>query len=400
MRVGVIGAGHAGVEAAAAAAAVGASVTLFSAEPVLPYFRPRLVAVAFGQVTSEAIRMHPAQWYLDRGTTLRLDSRVAAFNAKKLSVIAGGEEQVFDGIVLATGMGPILPGFASGDVDRVLPLWTIDHADRIRARLRPGAQVVVVGGGAIGIEAALMAVSAGMRAVIIEKADGLMAGRLAPAASRALLGRLSEKGIRVLADTAVMQTETLGDGRVLIKTDHGESVKAALAILCIGARSDVGLAQRAGLATGAGVIVDSRFQTSMPSVFACGDITNVAGSMTRTAGEAVAQGRIAGANLCAVLSGKAREMREYARSTDTISLKVEDFELHIAGRPASPPGSSGAGRPASPDCEVRMLEGSDAGTCRLLIMKDGKTMGVQMVGTNRDFRKYVEAIADGWSRGR
>lgn len=380
MRIGVIGAGHAGVEAAATAAASGAQVTLFSAEAVLPYFRPRLIALAFGQVAGEAIRLHPAQWYLDKGIALRLDSRVTAFDAGRCSITSGTEEHFFDGIVLATGAGPMLPCFVSGASDHVMPLWTAENADRIRSRIKPGGTIGIVGGGAIGVEASLRAASVGIKAVIIERADGLIAGRLMPAAADALMKRLVEKGIRILLKTAVLQTAALPGGRALLTSDHGEAVEADLVILCVGSRNDCGMAQRAGLKTSAGVIVDRRLQTSSPHVFACGDIAEVAGAVSSTAAEAVVQGRIAGANLCAVLSGGAVEMLNHNHISQSVSIKLGDLEMHFAGRP------QGSG------LEVKVLEGSNERVCRLLVMKDGRPVGVQMVGTNLDFRKFADSV--------
>ncbi|MEI6808747.1 MAG: FAD-dependent oxidoreductase [bacterium] len=380
MRIGIIGAGHAGVEAAATAAASGAQVTLFSAEPVLPYFRPRLIALAFGQVAGEAVRLHPAQWYLDKGITLRLDSRVTAFDADRCSLTIGTEEHSFEGIVLTTGAEPILPCFASGAPDHVMPLWTAENADRIRSLIKPGGTIGIVGGGAIGVEAALRATSAGIKAVIIERAGGLIAGRLMPAAADVLMKQLVEKGIRILLKTAVMQTAALPGGRALITLDSGEAVEADLVILCVGSKNDLGMAQRAGLKTSAGVIVDSRLQTSAPHVFACGDIAEVGGIMCSTAAEAVIQGRIAGANLCAVLSGGSGDMLNHKHKSESVSIKLGDLEMHLAGRP------QGSG------LEVKVLEGSNERACRLLVMKDGRTVGVQMVGTNLDFRKFADTL--------
>lgn len=380
MRIGVVGAGHAGVEAAAAAAAAGASVTLFSGESVLPYFRPRLVALAFGQVGGDAIRLHPESWYHDKGITLRLDARVTAFDAGRRSVTSRGQEQVFDGIVVATGAGPVIPGFASGAPNAAMPLWTAEHADRIRSTLKPGSSVAIIGGGAIGIEAALRAASAGFGATIIDRADGLIAGRLMPAASSALLSRLVAKGIRILVGTSIELMESLPGGHVKVTLDHGESIEASLGILCIGSRVDVDLARRAGLTTKRGIVVDGGLRTSSPHVFACGDIAEFEGAQSNTAGAALAQGRIAGANVCASLAAQAAEMLRYSAQVDVLSLKMNDVEVHLAGRPAGP------------DLQVQALEDSGDSSCRLLVMRGGKTLGVQMVGTSKDFRKYVESI--------
>ncbi|MEI6971573.1 MAG: FAD-dependent oxidoreductase [bacterium] len=380
MRIGVVGAGHAGVEAAAVAAAAGAQVTIFSAERLLPYFRPRIVALAFGQVEGAAIQIHPAQWYQDRGIRLTLDAPVEAISVRNLSITSRGREEVFDGIVLATGARPIVPSFAASAVDRVLPLWTASHADVIRGSMKPGGTVAIVGGGAIGIEAALRAAQSGCRAVVVEKASGLMSGRLAPQASGLLMERLQEKGIRILTGAGVDRAEARPGG-VTLQLEGGTTIEDATAILCIGARSDVGLAGRAGIETAAGIVVDSRLRSSVPNAFACGDVAEVGGVRGGTALDAVMQGRVAGGNVCAAAAGAASGLKEYIRSAGAVSLKAGDFELHIAGRVGWE------------NCEVQVLEGSAAGACRLLLVQGGRIVGVQMVGTNKDFRQYEAQIA-------
>src|ERR1035437_1577796 len=84
MRIGVIGAGHAGIEAAQAASEAGADqVVLFSDERELPYYRPRLVMVAFGQDQVQKILIHPAEWYTERRIEVRLGRVVAGYSAKR-----------------------------------------------------------------------------------------------------------------------------------------------------------------------------------------------------------------------------------------------------------------------------------------------------------------------------
>jgi len=106
MRIGVVGVGHAGVEAAWRASQHGAQVVLFSGESVLPYFRPRVVALAFGQVELDGIYLRPEAWYREQGIDLRLDSGAIDLDAREKVVAAGGREELFDVLVLATGASP------------------------------------------------------------------------------------------------------------------------------------------------------------------------------------------------------------------------------------------------------------------------------------------------------
>ena len=96
MKVGILGAGHAGIKAAETLRAKGADVVLFSKENTLPYFRPRIIALAFGQAEPEAIQMHPASWYADKGIDLRLNQAAIRVNKDPLSVTTASATESFD----------------------------------------------------------------------------------------------------------------------------------------------------------------------------------------------------------------------------------------------------------------------------------------------------------------
>ena len=198
MNIAVIGAGHAGVEAAKTIREGGGAVTLFSAEPVVPYYRPRLVAVAFGQAESSAIQIKPASWYEQQDFARRLDQKILTVSPRERMVVSSSGVESYDGLIIANGGCPVLPPFVAGGGDFIWPLWSLEHAMEIRRRIRPGARLVVVGGGILGIEAALHAVEAGLVVTMVELMDRLMPAQFGSRASSALRCRLEAKGVRVL----------------------------------------------------------------------------------------------------------------------------------------------------------------------------------------------------------
>ena len=171
MKIGIVGAGHAGIAAAQEAVKSGAEVTLFSEEGFLPYYRPRITSVAFLQSGENDIFMHPKGWYLDNKITLVLGTKIVKVNTTEISLTSEhGEYYRFDKIIIATGAKPIVPPFAEALVlqGKVSPLWTIQDALTIRGKISSIKNIVVVGGGAIGIESALRALDAGLNVSIIE----------------------------------------------------------------------------------------------------------------------------------------------------------------------------------------------------------------------------------------
>ena len=377
MHIGIVGAGHAGVAAAVAAREAGPEVTLFSAEDVVPYYRPRLTALAFGQAEFAAIRLHPPEWYGQAGIRLMLGRPVEAMDPAAGKVTSAGETLRFDGLVLACGAWPILPPFAAGAAGNVLPLWHAGHAGAIRRQVRTGGRLVVLGGGILGIEAALRGIEAGMKVEIAELMDRLMPAQFGDRASRVLLRRLTEQGIVVHLGHAVTAAGESGNG-IRLTFDDGRVVEADLCLTTIGARPAKSLAATAGLTTGRGVVVDEHLAASRARCFAAGDMIQFEGVTRCSMQEAVNQGRIAGANCAASLVGGA--LRAYAPETQPLTFRSRDFELYSIGEPG------GIG------FEEHLLEGTTERMIRSLVVKDGIPMGVQMIGTREGFDEYVRTV--------
>lgn len=379
MRIGVIGAGHAGVEAASAASKTGGvEAVLFSAESVFPYYRPRLVALALNQVEENAIFMHSPDWYSSRRIDLRLNSPVESFDTERLTIVNNGKKEQFDAIVIAIGGGPVVPSFAVAAEDRIFPLWNIVHARSIRGKIRQGGHVVVIGGGVIGIEAALRACDAGMRVTIIEKGDHLMPRDFSRKASEAARRCLEAKGVNMQMNRTVISADGKGAG-VVIGLADGEMLESDFALVSIGVVRDLRLIEKTGLKKDIGVMVDTELKTSMDKVFACGDIAQINGKVVRcSAREAAVQGRIAGFNAYAVCVND--DMEQYKPAETPLTFKYKDFEMHSIG--------------ALPDqmSEEIMIDESSDLEYRVRVVRDGVTVGVQMVGNGKGFQKYSAEV--------
>jgi NAD(P)H-nitrite reductase large subunit len=380
MRIGIIGAGHAGVEAARVARAAGADVVLYSAEAVTPYYRPRLVALAFGHAEVEGISLHPPEWYAAQGIDLRLSTPVESYRAETREVVVGGRTEAFDGLIVTNGALPVVPPFARTGGQAIWPLWNVDHAREIRKRVRPGARLAIVGGGILGIEAALRGLEAGMTVTIIELLDRLMPAQFGARASEVLLRRLRARGIHVRLGHGVKATT--GDGTMAHLTlGDGHSLEAELCLVSIGARPDTRSATTGGLETDRGVIVNPVLQTRHAACFAAGDVIQFDGVTRCSMKEATSQGRIAGLNVVAALQG--RELQSYLPETMLLSFRAKDFEIYSLGQPG------GVG------CEEHLLDGMTESVIRALIMKDGIPLGVQMIGTREGFDGYAAAVKHG-----
>jgi nitrite reductase (NADH) large subunit len=339
------------------------------------------VALAFGQAEFAAIQMHPAEWYDAQGIELRLNTPVEALDAGRRELTVGGVRERFDAIVLAVGACPVLPPFAAGGGAAVWPLWNVQHARAIRARVRRGRRLTIVGGGILGIEAALRGLEGGMTVEIVELMPRLMPAQFGARASTVLLRRLTEKGIRVTLGHGVRAAAPVGDAAVRLELDDGRGIEAELCLVSIGARPDKTLGERAGLKGERGLLVDDALKTSSDGCYAAGDLIQVHGVTRCSMREATNQGRVAGAN--AALSAAGVERRVYRPETPSLSLRSGDFEIYSIGQPG------GVGY------EEHLLDGATELAVRSLILKDGIPMGVQMIGTRQDLDRCTAMIREG-----
>ena len=381
MHIGIIGAGHAGMEAALAARQAGAEVTVFSAENVLPYYRPRLIAVAMGQTAPDVIAMHPAAWFEERGIRLRLTTPATALNVADRTIVAGGAPEKFDAVVVACGALPRRPRFAGETADTpVFTLWSIADAIAIRQRARPGLRLVVIGGAALGIEAALRGNEQKMRVRIVEQLPRLMPLLLGDAAASFLRQQLEAKGIESHTGHAVAAFTPTADGATGVRMDDGTVLDADLVLVCIGAAPNLSLARQAGLAVARGVQTDACLQAA-PGIFVAGDVCQAAGRPAAgLVREANAQGRLAGANAVACLTGAA--LQSFASVVMPLSVRCAGIDVSAAGQ------AWGEGL-----CEEQLDAGAQAGGFRAVMRRvDGALAGVQMIGTREGFDELVARI--------
>lgn len=268
----VVGAGECGARAAFALReeSFAGPVTLIGAEPHLPYERPPLSKQGLAAESPGMAEIAAAARYEEAGIRLLRGVAVRAIDRAGGSVLlADGGTVPFDRLLLATGARPRrLP--AAGGVPGCVTLRTHDDALAIAARLVPGARILVVGGGFIGLELAAAATARGSRVTVLE-AEPRLLSRAVPAAIAAEVERLHRaRGVDVRCGASVASLAPAGEG-VRAALADGTVLAADLAVIGIGSVPAVELAAEAGLAVENGIRVDATLATSDPAIFAAGD---------------------------------------------------------------------------------------------------------------------------------
>jgi 3-phenylpropionate/trans-cinnamate dioxygenase ferredoxin reductase subunit len=273
----IVGAGHAGGRAAEAMRQLGFAgpIVLIGAEPHLPYERPPLskeLLQAEGGGGFTLIR--DRAWYDEQGIDCRLGGGATAIDPETKTVhLADGSTIAYGKLLLAPGISMRRLAVPGGELANVCYLRTIDDSRAIEAQLEPGRNVVVVGGGFIGLEVAASARKRGCAVTVIEATDRLMGRGAVPAVSEAFLALHRDNGVAVRLGASVDRFE--GETKVeRVVLSDGSDLFAELVVVGIGVIPETGLAEVAGLEVDNGILVDEHCRTSVRDIYAAGDATN------------------------------------------------------------------------------------------------------------------------------
>ncbi|MEX0733032.1 MAG: FAD-dependent oxidoreductase [Steroidobacteraceae bacterium] len=247
-------------------------VVMVAGEPMLPYQRPPLSKKFLGgELEAERLPIRPASFYENIHCELMLGNPVVAIDAagRKLRLADGGN-LAYDRLVLAIG-GHARPLSVPGaDLPGVHVLRTMADVEAIRAKIRPGVRVAIVGAGYIGLECAATFRKLGLDVAVIEMMDRVMCRVVAPEMSSFYHAEHCSHGVTVL--TGLKVSAFWGDGSVAaVECTDGTQVPADLAIVGIGLVANTALAEGAGLKCDDGISVDEHCRTSDPNIYAVGD---------------------------------------------------------------------------------------------------------------------------------
>jgi 3-phenylpropionate/trans-cinnamate dioxygenase ferredoxin reductase subunit len=273
-RVIIVGGGQAGGEAALRLRHGGfkGEITIVGEEREPPYQRPPLSKTYMsGELSMERLLLRPAEVYGEDDVRLLLHRRATWIDRTRKRVqLDGGQELAYDALILATGSRARALPVPGADLPGVHLLRTAADVDAIRARMKPGAEMVVIGGGYIGLEAAASARKLGLNVTVVEAAIRPLARVTSPEVSGFFLDQHTAHGVRFVlaAQAAVIK----GEEQVrAVGLADGTELAADLVVVGVGIAPEQGLAERAGLNVNDGILVDRTMRTSDPAIFAIGD---------------------------------------------------------------------------------------------------------------------------------
>jgi 3-phenylpropionate/trans-cinnamate dioxygenase ferredoxin reductase subunit len=271
----IVGASLAGAKAAETLRAEGfdGRVVLIGAERERPYERPPLSKDYLrGEVERETVYVHDASFYAEHDIELVLGRTAVGLDTSLGQVtVDDGTRLRYDRLLLATGAEPRRLSIPGEALDGVLDLRSIEDSDALRERLDRGGTVVVVGAGWIGAEVAASARQRGLDVTVINPLTVPLERVLGAEVGGIYRDIHADHGVHMLPETRVAAFEgTTAVERV--RTSDGRTHDCDFVVVGVGVQPRTALASEGRVSVGDGIVVNEHLQTSVPGVFAAGDV--------------------------------------------------------------------------------------------------------------------------------
>lgn len=274
----VIGASYAGIQAGLTARDSGYSerITVVADEDWLPYQRPPLSKDFLLDLTSEeSLILRDTTFFENKRIDLVLGTRAIEIDRRSRRILLSRDQQLsFDKLLIGTGSHARRLSVDGSELDGVCYLRSIHDAIDLKKRLKGASEIVVIGGGFIGLEVAASAARLGKKVTVLETASRLLERAVSPMVSQFLLEMHMQHGVDVLLDETVISIEGQGGRASFVKCKSEAKIKADLVLVGVGGLPNDQIAKSAQLDCANGIVVDDHGRTSGPDIFAAGDCTS------------------------------------------------------------------------------------------------------------------------------
>lgn len=376
MNIVIIGNGAAAVSAAEAARKqnADAQITLFSEDPHLPYFRPRLAEVLADEGMEEKILLHPQDWYDKNNIHLSLDTHVMSIDTQNKKIVLEGGRVPYDKLILATGSKSFVPPIKGVEHKGVYTLWTLDQAKELRSELNKKDNVIVIGGGLLGLEAAWQLHRGGSHVTVIESFDRLLGNQMDEKGSALFKAKVESLGITVFTGASTKEILAKNDQVTGVELSTGEVLPAKAVLVSTGVRARTELAEAAGIQIDRRIVVNNKMETNHPDIYAAGDNAELEGKWYGLWTISTQEGAVAGKNAA---GGEA----EYVMPVPPYMLNTMDTKVMSAGSLKTDEGQ-----------RVELTVDEDKFLYKKLVYKDGELQGFLLMGDTAEGMKLRKEL--------
>jgi NAD(P)H-nitrite reductase large subunit len=383
-----------------------ASITMVSKEKMKSYIRTNIGEYLDGSEPPEKFFLAKDSWYDENKIELLLGkTAVKLLPEDKKVVFDDGTEKSYDKLILANGSHNFIPpvqvefdhsektpGFVLNDSNLkdaagIHTLREFADTKELSGEIAPGKKAVVIGGGLLGLEAAWELKLLGVDVTVVEFVKRLLPRQLDNEGAAIFSGIANRSGLNlILGDSAQYikikkdpaLTNKLGAKVAGVSLKSGGFIEADFVLFSVGIRSNLELAKEAGLAVERGVIVNRKMETSVPDIWACGDVCQLDGFVYGTWPAALGMGKTAGQNA----AGIREDFKKFTNSTIFNSLNAKVF-------------SAGSVDFDDPLLDQVGTRNDVEGTYRKVFFRDGKLVAGILIGDTTKQIKVLKAIENG-----
>jgi len=377
MRVLVVGNGLAGTIASKTLRELDpkADIDIFAEEKYLYYPRPNLIEFLAGNISQANLFAFPEEWFDEHNISIHLGKPVRKLHPESKQIeLDGGKKESYDFLLLANGASSWVPPIRGAETKGVFTLRTLDDAVSILEWIEDNPNVVIIGGGLLGLEIARAVRIRGVSVQVVEFFPHLLPRQLDAEGASVLQSKIEDLGIKVQLGTAT--EEILGEGKVEgLKFKSGEELEAQTAVLAAGVRPNICLAAEAGLETDKGIIVDDSLQTSHPGIFAAGDNVQHRDKIYGIIPASFNQARTMAFNV-------AGHEKKYTGTVPSNTLKVVGLDLTSIGQVTPEEGTADEFR--------KMIK--KEGIYKKIVIQNGKLIGAIWMGTKQNINEINRII--------
>jgi len=353
----------------------GGAITMVTNEDLPFYYRVRLNELISGDIQEGDLVAKRDEWYQERKINLKLGTRVVGGSSgDKFVKTDKGEKLGYDALLVATGSHSFVPPIAGSEKKGVFALRGIQDARDITAWAGERNDVVLIGGGLLGLEAGNALAKLGKKVMVVEFFPRLLPRQLDVEGAKRLQVILEGMGFsfRLGAKTQEITGKDVLDGVLL---EGGERLGTEMVVISAGVRPNMELADSLALQTDKGIKVDEHLRTNQPDIYAAGDVAEFRGMPYGIWPAALEQGKIAGANMA---GGGLR----YEGTTMANSLKVVGIDLASAGN-------------IDADGEFESKTVQDEMIYKKMVIEANKVIGCIMLGDTKGFNRVTRVMAEG-----
>ena len=273
-KVLVVGGGHAGANTAFALRKDGfeGEITIISDESYLPYHRPPLSKDFLKQnIAIEKLSFKSADFYKEQKININLNTRIDAIDLESNLAKTKDASFEFNYLVFATGASPRLLQMENADSKNLFYLRQISDVLSLHKQITAAKEIILIGGGYIGLEVASAMIELGLKVTILEAEERILKRVTSPEVSKFYNDFHSNKGVEVICNAKVNNLNAENQMIHSVSLESGESLAADIVLVGIGAIPNTQLADSMGIECSNGIRTDQYCRTSIPNILAVGD---------------------------------------------------------------------------------------------------------------------------------